>query len=112
MSAVLAAAAILRLAWGSPACPRGATLMASTENWTVCEDLSSRTGAVTFFTADGAELASLGKTAAPMYGCGNRTDDSRCYLGHQLQDVLGNRWTLPAERPEFAQQALNNIWVL
>jgi hypothetical protein len=90
MSAVLAAAAIARLAWGSPACPRGATLMASTENWTVCEDLSSRTGAVTFFTADGAELASLGKTAAPMYGCGNRTDDSRCYLGHQLQDVLGN----------------------
>jgi hypothetical protein len=47
--------------------------MVQTANWTVCEDLSRRTGSLLFLAPDGSTLALLNKTAEAMYNTANVT---------------------------------------
>ena len=54
-------------------CPADFTLMVQTANWTVCEDLSQRTGSLLFLAPDGSTLALLNKTAEAMYNPANVT---------------------------------------
>ena len=81
---------------GAPAastrCAPGFTLMGQLEsalfsaNVTVCEDLRPLRGSVVFQAANGSVLASLGKSAEPLF-----VDESQCYLGIRKETALGSK---------------------